>query len=169
MISLNAVEVFWITTNVIAAAMTIAALVEARQDALVLAKFNGSARGIVARGTVRRETFRLCSQLALLAVAIPSVFSDRDITLTPPLFALMTVPVWILFNTISDRQMRYRLNHKIDEEIAKERDLSLLRMENRLNARADERAGVVTNRADELQEVSDDTNVRVQDIQERTS
>jgi hypothetical protein len=168
-ISLNAVEVFWIAINLLAAGMTTVALIEARADWAALRKFNGSARGIVARGTVRREVFRLCSQIALLAVAIPSVFSDRDIVLTPPLLALMSVPVWILLNTLSDRQMRYRLTHKLEEEIQKERDLSLLRMEDRLNARADQRAGIAGSRSADLQETADDTNVRVQDIQGRTS
>jgi hypothetical protein len=197
MIHLNAVEVAWITINVIAATMTIAALLEARHDWAVLRKFNGSARGVVARGTIRRETFRLLSQLALLAIALPAVFSDREIVLTPTLILLLSVPVFILANTISDRRTRNVLHAKLEEDIVKERDASLDRLRTELNAdadaraaglnaRADEReaaanvraddhakvagarAAVVTKRADEIKVTADETAVEVHEIHDAT-
>ena len=168
MIHVSPLEVAWLSVNVIAATMTIAALIEARNDWAVLRAYNGSARGIVARATIRRETFRLGSQLALLTVALPSIFSDREVVLTLPLVALLCVPVFILANTISDRRMRNALAHKLEAEILKERDASLLRMEERLNDRADKRAGIVKDKADDLREVADKTAVQVGEIHDAT-
>ena len=167
MIHLNAIELGWISVNLIAAAMTVAALLEARSDWAILKGFNGSARGIVARATIRRETFRLCSQVALLLVAVPAIFSDREVVLTLPLVALLCVPVFILANTLSDRRMRHALAHKLEADIVKERDASLNRMEARLNARADERAGLVTEQAEGLQAVADETNETAHRIDKR--
>lgn len=180
MIHLNPIEVGWLSVNLIAAVLTIIALIEARADWAILRAFNGSARGIVARATIRRETFRLGSQVALLLVAVPSIFSDREVVLTLPLVALLTVPVFILANTLSDRRMRHAIAHKLEADIVKERDASLERMEarlnakadiraGRLNARADERAGIVTEQADELQAVADDTADKVTDVQTKVT
>jgi hypothetical protein len=169
MIHLNAVELGWITVNLVAAVLTVAALIDARSDWSALKAFNGSARGIVARGNFRRETFRLGSQLALLLVALPSVFTNREVNLSLSLVALLLVPVFILANTLSDRQMRHALAHKLEADIVKERDASLGLMEARLNARADERAGIVTEQAEGLQAVADETNETAHRIDERLS
>jgi hypothetical protein len=183
---MSPIVIYWIASLVIALALTIAALLEAHRDWNALRKFNGSARGVVARATIRREWFRLATQVALLVVALPAITSTREIVMTPSLLALLMVPLFILANTLSDRAMRDRLAHKLAEEIVHERNASLLRMEDRLNVRADaredaaharadehakaagDRAAVVTKQAGEIKVTADETAVEVHDIHDAT-
>lgn len=166
--SVNAVEFIWITINLVAAIFTVGALVEARRDWAALKRYNGSARGVVARSNIRSEWIRLAIQVALLAIAVPAVFSDRPTPLTPTLLLFLSVPVLLLLNTVNARRVRGILSDKLDDELKREREASLVRMEARLNVRADERAGIVTETQDHLVEVAEDVQEKVTDIAERT-
>lgn len=176
MIMLNPIEALWITINLATAILTVAALVEARRDWAALKRFNGSTRGVVARANIRAEWIRLAIQVAMLVVVIPAVFSDRELELTLPLLIFLTVPVLLLVNTLNARRVRDVIGDKLEDEIKHERDASLVRMEARLNVRADERAGIVTARAvdiaeqtNHIAEVAEDVQAKVTDIVERTA
>lgn len=167
MIALDPIEVAWITVNLVTAVLTVAALIEARRDWAALKRYNGSARGVVARANIRSEWIRLAIQVAMLVAAIPAVFSDGELVLTLPL--LILVPVLLLLNTLNARRVRGILGDKLEDEIRSEREASMVRMEARLNVRADERAGIVTDKTDHIAEVAEDVQAKVTDIAERTS
>jgi hypothetical protein len=77
---------------------------------------NGKAREIATLGHVRREVMRGLVQVLLLAVAVPSLFSDRDISLTPALAALMAVPVLLLLQSYLDARERRLLTLVVARE-----------------------------------------------------
>ncbi len=170
-VHLTGIELFWIVTNIITTVLTVVALADAHADWAVLRQFNGSARGVVARGNIRRERIRLLIQVAFLVIAIPAALTARETPISFPLLAFLSVPLLLLLNTLSDRRDRGILADKLSDEILHERLSSrerLVAMEDRLNAKADERAGIVSDQATELHEVAADTHERVVDIQERT-
>lgn len=109
-VQINAFEAFWILTCAIGAIVTAAALVDAWADRAAVKLLNGPIRTRIARGAVRREVFRLISQLLLLAVALPAIFTPGDVPLNPQIAALLAVPAVILASTLMDYNDRHALN-----------------------------------------------------------
>lgn len=110
MISIGPVEGLWLTVNAGTLLLTAAALVEAERDRRAVRRLNGKARRIATAGNVRREVLRTVVQVLLLLVAVPAIFSDREITLSPPIVELMTVAIVLLISSIWDARERRRLD-----------------------------------------------------------
>jgi hypothetical protein len=122
MISINGVEALWIGVNSLTLILTVIALFDAWHDLRIAAGADRRrARVLTARGNVRREGLRLVVQSLLLGVAIPGAFVDREINLTPPLMALIAVPVVLLISTLLDTRDRSRLAGMLLTDIAAER------------------------------------------------
>jgi len=158
--SVNAVEFFWVSLNLATAVTTVLVLADAVRDQRATRNLNGSARGIVARGNVRREWLRLVIQFAFLAVVIPDLFRDGDTPLTWPVAIFLSIPVLLLVNSYSDYRDRGVLARKLAVDIETERNASLVRLEIRTD-----KLEVL---AQDTKDLSTDTNVRVIDIQEKT-
>ncbi len=91
---------------------TLGALIEARRDQIAARDdedATGDARRLTARGNVRREALRTVVQLLLISIVIPGLFTDRAITLTPALIALILVPIVLFTSTVFDARDRTRL------------------------------------------------------------
>ena len=155
--NLSLVEAYWVGTSLITTIVTLMALADARQDVAAVSSLNGHVRGIVARGNFRREFIRLLVQVSFLAIAAPAVASDRETVITLPVLIFLAAPPLVLLNTLSDMRDRRRITRKYAADIETEREASARRLRERLDERADT-----------LQATADDTNARVQDIQERT-
>lgn len=123
--SIGPIELLWITTNGFTFLLTAVALI----DALQLPALEPGARQLVARGNIRRELLRLVVQTLLLLVAVPGLFSDREITLTPALAALIAVPVVLLISTIFDALDRRKLRLMAFDVIKAEQASALERIE----------------------------------------
>jgi hypothetical protein len=122
MIHLNGVEALWIGVNFLTLILTTLALFDALHDLKVVAGADRRrARTLTARGNVRREVMRLAVQALLLSVAIPGAFREGEIDLTPPLMALIAVPVFLLISTLLDTRDRSRLAGMLLTDIAAER------------------------------------------------
>ena len=107
MISIDAIEAFYILVNTVAVVLTAASLLDARADRAALS--NGPIRTIIANGNVRREWIRLAVQLLLLSIAIPAVLSTRATSLSPIVLVLLAIPLLLLLSSILDRRDRDRL------------------------------------------------------------
>ena len=124
-VSVNEVEATWIVLTLAGFLLTVFALGDAYRglrasQADVTASHE--VRELTARGNVRRELLRLVIQSLLLGLAIPSIFSDRPITLTPGLIVLMLVPTILLVSTIFDTWDRGRLAHQLVVMVKADRD-----------------------------------------------
>lgn len=128
-ISVNAVELLWLALSVVATTVTVAALLDARADVRAVRELNGAVRGIVVRGTFRRECVRLGIQAALFALVFPSLFTDREATLTPGLPIIFAIPVLMLVNTALDQRDRVRISKKIAKDVDVLRSLQMDRLE----------------------------------------
>lgn len=107
MISIDAIEAFYIFVNAIAVVLTASALLDARADRAALS--NGPIRTIIANGNVRREWIRLIVQLLLMSIAIPAILSDRATVLSPIVLVLLAIPLLLMMASILDRRDRNRL------------------------------------------------------------
>lgn len=107
MISIDAIEAFYILVNAVAVVLTTAALLDARADRAALN--NGPVRTIIANGNVRREAIRLGVQLLLMIIAIPAIFTARETQLSPIVLVLLAIPLFLLASSILDRRDRGRL------------------------------------------------------------
>lgn len=116
MIFVGPVELFWLAVNLMALALTVQALIEARHDRETVKRLNGRAREVAVAGDVRRAWERIVKVSLLLVVAVPGIFSDRDITLTPPIVALMLVPCIILLSAYRDSRERKLLTALVARE-----------------------------------------------------
>jgi hypothetical protein len=136
-ISVNAVEALWIGLNAVTALLTVFALLDARADAAAVKALNGRAKEIVARGNVRREWFRLIIQFLLLGVALPGLFTAREVSLNLVVIVLMSIPAILLLQSILDAMERHRLAVALrvkimKEEIAEEGRIANLEMADEL-------------------------------------
>lgn len=118
MIHVGSVEAVWLALTLIGAAVTLWALVDAVQDRHAVRQLNGDVRGIIARGNVRRESVRFLIQGIFLGLAVPQMFVDREIELTPFLAGLMALPALMLLNTGSDYYDRRRVHRKLEAAYA---------------------------------------------------
>lgn len=103
------VEGLWLGVNAVTVIVTAFSLWDALRARAIVHRLNGRAREIVANQNVRREIERLIKALLLASVIVPSLFSDRPIVLTWPIFALIAVPVVMMFGAIADAFTRRRL------------------------------------------------------------
>lgn len=115
MIHVNAVEALWIIINSAVFAMAVIALADARADREAVRALNGKARELAAEGIVRREVNRLIVQILLLLLAVPAMFSDRDINLSFGVVVLMTIPVVLLIGSAQDAHDRKILTAAVAE------------------------------------------------------
>lgn len=125
---LNPIEVLWIIVNAIAIVLTGIATLEALRD-LSLARVDQEghqARELAAFGNLRREILRLLVQFLLLSLALPGLFSDQPIPLTPFLVVLIAVPVVLLVSTLLDARDRTRLADLLVSDVRSERALLAL-------------------------------------------
>lgn len=117
-IDIDPVEAIWIGTNVFTLALTFKALWRAHGD-LRYAEGDKNPRHkvrvVAALGTRRREFLRVVANALLLSIAIPGVFSDKPIVLSPPLLALILVPVVLLTSTLFDTRDRTRIDSMLVE------------------------------------------------------
>lgn len=125
----DALEALWFVVNTTTLALTLLALLEARRD-LVIARNDETvrhqAREITAYGNLRREGLRVVTQLLLISVVVPGLFSDRPITLSPALLALVLVPVVVLTSTVFDARDRSKLGAMLLELVKADRELLAL-------------------------------------------
>lgn len=107
MISIDAIEAFYILVNTVTVVLTVAALFNARADRAALN--DGPIRTIIANGNVRREWIRLGVQLLLLSIAIPAILSARETQLSPIVLVLLAIPLLLMMSSIFDQRDRDRL------------------------------------------------------------
>lgn len=131
--SINLVEGFWLALSLGTGFLTLLALIQAYRDWGALKRFNGSARGVVARSNIFGEWMRLYVQIVFLALVIPAAFREGDTPLTPTLVLFLSVPVAIFANTVNTRRVRGILAHKLLDEIVKERETSMARLERKID------------------------------------
>ncbi len=146
------VEAVWIALTLTTAVLTVLALRDAHQRWNALRKYNGSARGIVARANIFEERVRLYVQVVLFVLGVPSLFRPGDVALTPFVVLFLTIAIALFLNTIHARTTRQRLDDVTEADLAHERDI--LRMEKRLNVRADDRSAVLIAKVEENTEIS---------------
>jgi hypothetical protein len=107
-IHVGPIETAYIGLNLVTLALTINALLEAYRDRRAVKVLNGRAREVAAHGSVRRERFRVILQALLLLLAVPSVLSEREVTLTPFVAVLMLMSLLLLLSSYMDaRERRY--------------------------------------------------------------
>jgi hypothetical protein len=124
MLYVDTLEAFWFLLNAGTLVFTLGALIEARRDQLAArgdTDSTGDARRLTARGNLRREALRTVVQLLLLSIVIPGLFSARPIMLTPPLVALILVPIVLFTSTVFDARDRGRLADMLLAAIRSER------------------------------------------------
>jgi hypothetical protein len=118
-------EALWFVVNLSTLALTLVALRGAWRD-LAIARGDASdrheLREITARGNVRREALRLVVQLLLLSVVVPALFTDRPVTLSPPIIALILVPAVLLASTIFDARERTVIGDLVLEGVKADRE-----------------------------------------------
>lgn len=126
------IEAAWVIVNLATFAFTLSAFVDARADRSAVKLLNGHARELIANGTVRREGIRVTVQLLLLSVVAPGLFSDRDIALSLPIVALMTVPVLLLLSSFFDARDRKALTVIVAADIVSDASKRFDRLEDAL-------------------------------------
>ena len=102
----------WFVVNAGALILTLVALGSAIRDrryAVVDESPSHEAREVIASGNVRREALRILQLLLLLSLVIPAVLSQRSVVLTPPIIALILVPIVLFTSTVYDARDRRRL------------------------------------------------------------
>lgn len=133
-ISVNFVEALWILLNLVTFLLTAFAFLDARADQETVRLLNGRARELAAAGLVRREGLRVAVQALLLFVALPGLFVDREVVLSPAVAALMVVPAILLTSSLFDGRDRKRMALIATADILEERTSSLERIEAKLDA-----------------------------------
>lgn len=126
---MNAVELFWISVNVVGLSLTVWALRDAQRNVVAVRSLNGAIVGVAARGNLFREQLRFVIQTLFLAVGILSATDGREATLTLPAALLLMVPVLIVVNTLSEMRDRHIIVRKSDAAISAERDRRMDRLE----------------------------------------
>lgn len=124
-LSVNEVEAFWIIVTFGGFLLTVFALGDAFRGfraAQADTTASHEVRELTAFGNVRRESLRVLVQALLLSIAIPALFSDRPITLTPAIIALVLVPVVLFTATVFDTRDRGRLARLLVTMVREERN-----------------------------------------------
>jgi NADH:ubiquinone oxidoreductase subunit 4 (subunit M) len=115
-IHIGAVEMVWLGVTFLALMLAIREYIEARRDRDTVRRLNGRAREVAAVGSVRREGLRVVILGLLLSVAVPGIFSDREIVLSPAITALMLVPCLLLLGAYLDGRERRLLTAIVAHE-----------------------------------------------------
>ena len=121
----NEVEALWVVVTAGGFVLCLTALVDAISGFRAAqgdAAPSHEVRLLTAKGNVRRESLRLVVMALLLSIAVPALFSDRPITLTPVLIALILVPVVLATSSLFDFFDRNRLAAMLVDLIRVERD-----------------------------------------------
>lgn len=128
-LQVHPIEALWFVVNVTTLLLTLLALLEARRD-LVIAEADTTpsheARELTARGNVRREFLRVIIQALLISIVIPGLFTDRPISLSPIVLALIGIAIVLLASTIFDTRERTKLGQMLLELVKADRDLLAL-------------------------------------------
>lgn len=133
-LDINLVEAVWISINIFTFLITFSAWLNARADRAAVKKLNGQARELNARGLVRREVFRLIVQLGLLALAIPGVFSDRDIDpLNPFVDILILIAIVLALSSLFDAKDRKELTVMIATQLLTHQEDGFSRIEHKID------------------------------------
>lgn len=133
-VDINTVEAVWITINLLTLVVTIYALGSARADQKAVAILNGHARELSAFGQVRREFLRLIVQVLLLGLAIPGLFSDRDIDpLNPFVDTLILISLLIAISSVWDARDRKVLTTMAAVDLIKGQEQGFARIEHKLD------------------------------------
>lgn len=151
---MNAIQVYWVVVNLGVILLVSMALHDAWLDTQAWRERNGHARGVIARGHLRRERIRFVMQLLLLAAVIPAV--------TVP--ALLALPLLLAANSLSEQRDRQSLARKLATDANDQHATTTATLE-----RLEEKADAEHTFNETIKAVSDDTNERVVDIQERTT
>ena len=109
-------EAAWVALNVATLLVTTVLLREARRDHEAVKALNGRTREIATRGDIRRESLRIAVNALLLSVVVPGLFVDRPVNLSPPVAALMAVPLVLLLSSFLDLRERRLLTALIAQE-----------------------------------------------------
>lgn len=124
-VNVNEIEAIWVAMTFAGFLLAIFALGDAfrslraaRADVTV----SHEVRELTAVGNVRREIMRMTVQGLLLSIAVPGLFSDRPVTLSPVLIALMLIPAILLSSTLFDTWDRSRLADLLVGMVKAERD-----------------------------------------------
>jgi hypothetical protein len=104
-LSIEPVEGVWLLASVIGFVFTFAFLA----DALRLRHIGNGARVLLARGDIRRAGLALVVQALLVSVIIPGLFVKREIPLSPPVIALIAVPIVLALSAFLDFLDRRRI------------------------------------------------------------
>lgn len=97
------VEGIWLWLNGAVLFLTVAAWIDARRDVAAVRALNGAARGIVARGSERRERIRIVVQLVFMAAIVEP-------------YILLAVPLLVLLSTLSEAHDRILLARKVEHD-----------------------------------------------------
>lgn len=184
MIHVSPVEAYWVSINGLAALVTLWALVDSIADRRAVAALDGPATELAAAGNVRREAFRLLAQLILLGIAVPALFSDREIALITPagpnwgLLLLLALPWPIVVNTVGDSLDRKKLKAIVREELeaisgvgavasAEQRILRAISENTAVSKHAADRADAAYEEANHSNEKLSDQNKLIGEVHER--
>lgn len=172
--SVNIVEHVWLAVNFATLILTISAYMDARADRRAVKLLNGKARELAVEAIVRRELLRIVVQSMLLFVALPSLFSDREVTFSPVVLMLMAVPVVLLVNSAMDARDRKRLTTMLAAELANSHEAGIARLEHAVA----ENTAITRDAADKAKEATvgveasahtlDTTHELVEDIHRKT-
>ena len=126
---MSSVELFWISVNVVGLSLTVWALRDAQSNVAAVRSMNGAIVGVAARGNLFREWIRLAIQMAFLAVGILSATDGRETQFTLVVALLLSVPIMLVTNTLSEMRDRRIIGTKSTAAIAHERDRRMERIE----------------------------------------
>ena len=126
---MSPVELFWVSVNVLGLSLTLWALMDAQRNVTAVRSMNGAIVGVAARGNLFREQIRLAIQLVFLAVGLFAAADPRQTPLTVPVGLLLSVPVLLVTNTVSELRDRRIIAGKSVAAISLERDRRMERLE----------------------------------------
>ena len=133
------IEGVWLAVNLIALLVTVRAYIDARADREAVRELNGPVRELTATGFVRSAGLLVIAHLLLLSVVIPGLFVDRPVPISPPVLALVAVPIVLLTLSLTDWRDRRRISDLVSQASAP--------VSPRMNAAADELADVAYDEA----------------------
>lgn len=132
-LSIDFIEALWIVVNTSTLVLTISAWLDARTNEIAVKKLNGRATEFAARGQVRRETFRIICQILLISIVIPGLFIDRPVNLSPPVIALIIVPIILLISSLYDARDRKVLTLLAVVRLVSESERTIARIEAKID------------------------------------
>src|SRR6186713_3166098 len=128
-ISVGPIELIWITLNTVTLVLTVTAYFDARADRRAVRLLNGKARELAATGIVRSEGLRILKQVILLGIALPSLFSDREVPFNYFIAGLMALSLLLLYQSLAATRLRKALLILATAEAVDVKDVALARIE----------------------------------------